>query len=105
MHVLTYSKNAHLRYDRTANVHQREETEDYLQNTVRYRDEGTFRVLKTLATLVACLIPIAGIAALYVIHDMPGRLGATAIFTALFSFSLNIITTASTKDIFGATAA
>ncbi|KAK1763653.1 hypothetical protein QBC33DRAFT_548884 [Phialemonium atrogriseum] len=83
----------------------REETEDYLQNTVRYRDEGTFRVLKTLATLVACLLPIAGIAALYVIQDMPGRLGATAIFTALFSFSLNIITTASTKDIFGATAA
>lgn len=84
---------------------QREETASHLQNTIRYRDEGTYRVLKTLTTLVACLLPIGGIAVLYVIETMPGRLGAIAIFTALFSFSLNLITTASTKDIFAATAA
>ncbi|SPQ17690.1 7b5b95ba-d0a0-49c5-afdd-8d11b7609188 [Thermothielavioides terrestris] len=83
----------------------KEETGDLLQNAVRYRDEGIFRVLKILTTLVASLLPVGGIAVLYTIQSMPGRLAATAAFTALFSFSLSLITTASTKDIFSATAA
>jgi hypothetical protein len=84
---------------------QKEESKDFLKNTIRYRDEGTFRVLKTLTTLVACLLPIAGIAVLNVIQYMPTRLGMIAIFTALFSFTLNLTTAARMKDIFSATAA
>ncbi|KAK4150397.1 hypothetical protein C8A00DRAFT_46194 [Chaetomidium leptoderma] len=80
-------------------------TSDFLHNTIRYRDEGIFRVLKALATLMASLLPVAGIAALYAIHSMPGRIGGIAVFTALFSFSLSVITSASTKDTFSATAA
>jgi len=83
----------------------KEEAHDFLHNTIRYRDEETFRVLKTLVTLVASLLPIVGIAVLYAIHSMPGRLGAVGGFTALFSLALSVLTSASTKDIFSATAA
>ncbi|KAK4040930.1 hypothetical protein C8A01DRAFT_15236 [Parachaetomium inaequale] len=82
----------------------KEETHEFLQNTIRYRDNETFRILKTLSTLVASLLPIAGIAVLYTIQSMPGRLGAVAGFTAVFSFLLSTITSASTKDVFSATA-
>lgn len=84
---------------------QKEERDDFLRNTIRYRDEGIFRILKILATLVASLLPVAGIAVLFAIQSMPGRIGAIASFTALFSFSLSVITSASTKDIFSSTAA
>lgn len=84
---------------------QREESKDFLKNTIRYRDEGIFRLLKGLSTIVASLFPVASIAVLYAIHSMPGRLGAIAVFTALFSFALSVMTSASTKDIFSATAA
>jgi hypothetical protein len=84
---------------------QKEETHDFLRNTIRYRNQETFRVLKVLATIVASLLPIGGIAVLYAIQSMPWRLGAVAAFTGLFSFSLSIIASASTKDIFSATAA
>jgi len=55
--------------------------------------------------IIASLLPVAGIAVLYAIQTMPGRLGAIAGFTALFSFSLSIITSASVQHIFSATAA
>ncbi len=84
---------------------QKEETDDFLRNTIRYRDDGVFRVFKTFSTSVASLLPVAGIAILYAIQSMPARLGAIAGFTALFSFSLSFITSASSKDIFSATAA
>ncbi|KAK3385713.1 hypothetical protein B0H63DRAFT_473466 [Podospora didyma] len=83
----------------------RAETRDFLQNTIKYTDEGTFKVLKTLSTLVASLVPMAAIAVLYSIKTMPDHLGAVAGFTALFSFSLSVITSAATKEIFAATAA
>ena len=61
--------------------------------------------MKTVAVIVASLLPVAGIAVLYTIKSMPGRLGAIAGFTALFSFSLSLITSASVHHIFSATAA
>jgi hypothetical protein len=99
-HQLVVSSRANNRVKK-----QREETKDFLHNTIRYRDEGVFRVLKILSTLVASLLPVASIAVLYAIQNMPARIGAVAAFTALFSFSLSVITSASTKDIFSATAA
>ncbi|KAK0617664.1 hypothetical protein B0T14DRAFT_605685 [Immersiella caudata] len=81
------------------------EARTYSNNTIRYTDEGIFRILKTLAAIAASLLPVAGIAVLYTIKTMPGRIGAISGFTALFSFSLSFITSASLHHIFSATAA
>ena len=80
-------------------------TAKHSRNTIRYTDEGIFRVLKTSAVIIASLLPVAGIAVLYAIETMSGRIGAIAGFTALFSFSLSFITSASVHHIFSATAA
>ena len=60
--------------------------------------------MKTLATLIACILLMASIAVLYTIHDMPLRIGVTAIFTCVFALFLNGTTDAKVKDIFSATA-
>lgn len=38
----------------------------------------------------ACLLPIASIAVIYAMQNMPSRLGAIAVFVAVFSFPLNL---------------
>jgi hypothetical protein len=76
-----------------------------MRNTIRYTDRGTFRVLKTLCTIIACLLPVGAIAVLYVIDTMPARIGAVAGFTALFAFSLSLVTSATVHNIFAATTA
>lgn len=73
-------------------------------NTVVYNDAGVFSIIKTLATLIACLLLMASIAVLYAIKNMPLRIGVTAIFTSAFALSLNATTDAKIKDIFSATA-
>jgi len=77
---------------------------DYLRNSVVYQDDKAFKLLKAVATLMASMLPIVGIIVLYQIKEMPLRLGVIAIFTATFSLCLNLITTATVKDIFQATA-
>lgn len=76
-----------------------------MDNTVWYGNEGTFRLLKILTTTFACIVLIASIVCLYFVQHMPTRLGLLAAFMVIFSFSLNITTSATTKDIFTATAA
>ncbi|KAK0650447.1 hypothetical protein QBC41DRAFT_238785 [Cercophora samala] len=78
---------------------------EFLPNTIRYTDEGIFRVLKVLCTIVASLLPIIGIYVLWRIQTMEERIGAVAGLTALFSFSLSLLTSAHVKDVFAATAA
>ncbi|KAK4197119.1 hypothetical protein QBC40DRAFT_286026, partial [Triangularia verruculosa] len=78
---------------------------EFLPNTIRYTNEGIFRVLKLLCTLVASLLPVLGIFVLNRIKTMESRIGAVAAFTALFSFSLSLLTSAHVKDVFAATAA
>jgi len=55
--------------------------------------------------MVASLLPAISILALYFIHNMLARLGAIMAFSALFSFTLAIFTTAKRIEIFAATAA
>lgn len=77
----------------------------YTRNTIRYTDEGLFRILKTFCVILASLLPVGGIAVLYAIKTMESRIEAIAGLTALFSFLLSIITSASAHHIFSATAA
>jgi hypothetical protein len=77
---------------------------EYIGNSVVYQDDRVFKVLKALATVTASLLPIVGIVVLYQIQSMSIRLAVIAAFTAGFSLCLNLITTATVKDIFQATA-
>ncbi|KAK4191056.1 hypothetical protein QBC35DRAFT_512781 [Podospora australis] len=84
-------------------IHRSGAENDVLRNTIRYTNSGTFRVFKALSAVAACLLPIAGIAVLFTIKNMKGRIGAVAAFTFVFSLSLSVITSATVKDIFIAT--
>ena len=55
--------------------------------------------------MVACLLPVVGIVVLYLVPYMAKRLAIIAGFVVLFSFALNMTTSAHMKEIFGATAA
>jgi len=70
-----------------------------------YRETTWYRVTSILATTLSTLLPILSIVVLYIVHNMPARLGIIAAFTASFSFILNFITKASRVDNFAATAA
>lgn len=83
----------------------KQEPEDHFRNSVVYRDDGVFKVIRVIKTLAACLMPIVGIVVLYVVQDMAARLGIIAAFTAIFAFTLCYFTPAGIKDIFSATAA
>ncbi|CAM1510532.1 Fc.00g008670.m01.CDS01 [Cosmosporella sp. VM-42] len=85
-------------------IHKAETSSADLKNTVLYDNNRVYEVMKTLATLLACLLLMASIAVLYIIHSMPLRIGVTAIFTCAFSFCLSASTDANVKDIFSATA-
>jgi hypothetical protein len=74
-----------------------------MNNTTHYHDQGTFRVLKVLITVVACLVPFSAVVILYFVKDMGIRLGVMAVFTAAFAACITITTTAALKDIFFAT--
>lgn len=54
---------------------------------------------------MASVLPAISIIALYFIHNMLARLVAIMAFSALFSFTLAIFTTAKRIEIFAATAA
>ena len=70
-----------------------------------YKNDGVFAVIKFMATLLSCVLLMASITVLYIIHDMKLRIGVTAIATFIFALSINVTTDAKIKDIFGATAA
>ncbi|KAK0627629.1 hypothetical protein B0T14DRAFT_563413 [Immersiella caudata] len=80
-------------------------SQPYLGQTIHYTSRSAHLILKTIATVLACLLPISGIAVLYTINSMPARLGAVAGFTALFSMSMALLTSASIQQVFSATAA
>lgn len=81
-------------------IHKPEEEIGPLSNTIRYTNPGTFRVFKTISTIVASLLPVAGIAILSTIQDMQWRIAVIAVLIALFSFSLSKFTSATPKDVF-----
>ncbi|KAL1969630.1 hypothetical protein VTN77DRAFT_8183 [Rasamsonia byssochlamydoides] len=70
-----------------------------------YPDDKIQIALDALGTTVSCLMPITATVALYYIQSMAVRLGVTAIFTAVFSLALCLMTKARRVEIFAATAA
>jgi hypothetical protein len=85
-------------------VSQAADKRDYLRNSVVYEDHKAFKLFKAVATLAASMLPVVGIIVLHQIGSMSTRLAVIAAFTAAFSLCLNLITTATVKDIFQATA-
>lgn len=58
-----------------------------------------------ISILLSSVLPVLSIAVLYVVHNMPARLGLVALFTAAFSLSVAMLTKARRIDVFTATAA
>jgi hypothetical protein len=58
-----------------------------------------------ISIVLSSVLPVLSIVVLYLIHNMPTRLGLVALFTALFSLSVAILTKAKRVDVFTATAA
>jgi uncharacterized Tic20 family protein len=79
--------------------------EEHLSGTVVYGEGNVLHLTRAVATIVACVLPVASIALLYTIQSMSKRIGIMAMFTAIFSFALVLMTNAGLGDIFAATAA
>jgi len=77
----------------------------HMANMIRVSDAKILRVTKLLIIVLASLLPIGSIVILYFMDTAPKRLGAIGGLTALFSFSLGLVTNARMIDIFSATAA
>lgn len=58
-----------------------------------------------LSVILSSLTPVAAVAVLYAVHNMWRRIAVLAVFTALFTVILALITTAKRIEIFAAAAA
>ncbi|MCJ1364618.1 hypothetical protein MMC16_003731 [Acarospora aff. strigata] len=77
-----------------------------VESGIRNYDNSTLLALAdVVCTVCACLIPISSIVVLYLVKNVLTRLGLVAGFTALFSFTLAIVTKARRIEVFAATAA
>ncbi|KAK5662349.1 hypothetical protein OQA88_8259 [Cercophora sp. LCS_1] len=79
--------------------------QDYTRNTIVYPPTKIYWILKTIATIIACLLPIGGVFVLNAITTLTNRLWAMASFTILAAFCLCVLTSASIPQIFAATSA
>jgi hypothetical protein len=70
-----------------------------------YRESSLESALGIMATVVASVLPVCSVVALYIIQSNNLRLGMLAIFSALFSLTLTLMTNARRIEIFAATAA
>jgi len=70
-----------------------------------YRESAVYRFTSIVATALSSLLPVLAIVILYIVQNMPARLGIIAGFTAGFSFLLSLITNADRVANFSATAA
>jgi hypothetical protein len=86
-------------------ANQKPGSEEHLAGTVVYGEAIVLGSTRAIATLLACVLPVASIALLYIIQNMAKRLGIVAALTFLFSLSLVVMTSAGVADIFAATAA
>ena len=78
---------------------------DSLQNTAVYSELLILRVSTSTTTILASILPIGSIFALYFIANMVTRLVAVALFTIIFACSLSLATGGRPIDVFSATAA
>ncbi|KAB5532574.1 hypothetical protein GE09DRAFT_1227757 [Coniochaeta sp. 2T2.1] len=81
------------------------EKQTTLENSVVYTAKGIQRLTRSFTIMLACMIPIASTLILYYVRSNGQRLGIIAGFTAFFSATLGLATTATMQEIFSATAA
>ncbi|TVY81624.1 hypothetical protein LSUE1_G004823 [Lachnellula suecica] len=79
--------------------------DEHLAGTLVYGEATILHLTRAVATILACVLPVASIALLYTVQSMSKRIGIIAVFTAMFSFTLVLTITAGMADIFAATAA
>ncbi|TVY69010.1 hypothetical protein LSUE1_G008007 [Lachnellula suecica] len=70
-----------------------------------YSDDIILLILDIIGTILASLLPIASIVALYFVASMQARLGILTGFTALFAVCLKLVTGSRKIEIFAATSA
>jgi hypothetical protein len=70
-----------------------------------YKELALESILGILVTVVASLLPICSVVALYIIQSNGVRLGIIAIFSACFALALALMTNARRIEVFAATAA
>jgi hypothetical protein len=70
-----------------------------------YKESALESVLGILVTVVASLLPICSVVALFIVQSNGIRLGMIAIFSACFSLALALMTNARRIEVFAATAA
>ncbi|KAK5046660.1 hypothetical protein LTR84_007421 [Exophiala bonariae] len=58
-----------------------------------------------ISIVLSSVLPVLSIVVLYIVRNMPTRLGLVALFTAAFSLSVAVLTKARRVDVFTATAA
>ena len=91
--------------EKSLNANQKSCSQEHLAGTVVYGEAIVLGSTRAMATLLACVLPVASIALLYIIQNMAKRLGIIAALTFLFSLSLVMMTNTGVADIFAATAA
>lgn len=70
-----------------------------------YKESSLESALGIVATVVASILPVCSVVALYVIQSNNLRLGMLAIFSTIFSLTLALMTNARRIEVFAATAA
>lgn len=78
---------------------------DPTSDTSWYPSSSIQGVVNVVATTISCLFPVGATVALYFVQSISIRLAALAAFTAVFAFSLAILTNAKRVEIFAATTA
>lgn len=79
--------------------------DDVGSDIYHYKESALESILGILVTVVASLLPICSVVALYIIQSNWVRLGMIAIFSACFSLALALMTNARRIEVFAATAA
>lgn len=86
-------------------VLQHPEATNWSANTVSYSQTGLSRLTSLVGVVLASLLPITSVVALYTIKSDLVRLIVIGLFTAGFSTTLKLVTNARVVDVFTATAA
>jgi hypothetical protein len=76
--------------------------EDPESEICQYSESHLSTVVNILGTVMASILPITSIIALYFVTNMLVRLGLTVVFTAIFSCSLALLSRARRVEIFAA---
>ncbi|CZT46429.1 uncharacterized protein RSE6_06855 [Rhynchosporium secalis] len=94
------------RYHRVFGQRYRKELPDNVGSGIyHYRESSLASAFRILVTVMASLLPICSVVALFLVESDGLRLGLIAIFSACFSLALALMTRARPFEVFAATAA